>query len=61
MMNTFNISDAFHIAEPLLPDTKLTAWVMAPMYAIAYAIILVVIELVKNKQKKESNLIYEKM
>lgn len=61
MMNTFNISDAFHIAEPLLPDTKLTAWVMAPMYAIAYAIILAVIELVKNKQKKESNLIYEKM
>ena len=61
MMNTFIISDAFHIAEPLLPDTKLTAWVMAPMYAIAYTIILVVIELVKNKQKKESNLIYEKM
>jgi hypothetical protein len=60
-MNTLNISDAFHTAEPLLPDTKLTAWVMAPMYAIAYAIILVVIELVKNKQKKESNLIYEKM
>ena len=45
----------------LLPDTKLTAWVMAPMYATAYATILIVIELVKNKEKKESNLIYEKM
>lgn len=31
------------------------------LYIIITSIILVVIELVKNKQKKESNLIYEKM
>ena len=51
MMHTFNLSDAFHIAEPLLPDTPLTAWVMAPMYAVAYATILFVIELVRKKLK----------
>ena len=51
MMHTFNLSDVFHIAEPLLPDTPLTAWVMAPMYAAAYATILFVIELVRNKLK----------
>ena len=51
MMQTFNISDAFHIAEPLLPNTPLTAWVMAPMYAIAYAVILFVIELFKKRKK----------
>lgn len=51
MMQAFNLSDAFHIAEPLLPDTPLTAWVMAPMYAAAYAIILLVIEIVRKKQK----------
>lgn len=50
LMHTFNLSDAFHIAEPLLPGTPLTAWVMAPMYAVAYAIILLLIEL-KNKKK----------
>ena len=51
MMHAFDLSDAFHIAEPLLPDTPLTAWVMAPMYAFAYAIILFVIELVRKKYK----------
>ena len=49
LMHTFNLSDAFHIAEPLLSDTPLTAWVMAPMYAVAYAIILLVIEIVRKK------------
>ena len=50
LMHTFNLSDAFHIAEPLLPGTPLTAWFMAPIYAIAYAIILVLIELFKRKR-----------
>lgn len=48
LMQTFNLSDAFHIAEPLLPDTPLTAWVMAPMYAAAYAAILFGVEIVKR-------------
>ena len=50
LMQTFDMSDAFHIAEPLLPDTPLTAWVMAPMYAAAYAIILLAVELVRWKK-----------
>ena len=50
LMQTFQMSDAFHIAEPLLPGTPLTAWVMAPMYAVAYALILFIIETVKRKR-----------
>lgn len=50
LMHTFNLSDAFHIAEPLLPNTPLTAWVMGPMYFSAYAIILFVIEVVRRKK-----------
>jgi tellurite resistance protein TehA-like permease len=50
LMHTFNLSDAFHIAEPLLPNTPLTAWVMGPMYAAAYAVILFAIELYKKKR-----------
>lgn len=50
LMQTFDMSDAFHIAEPLLPGTPLTAWVMAPMYAVAYGIILLVIEIVRKKR-----------
>ena len=53
MMSTFDMSDAYHIAEPLLSDTPLTAWVMAPMYAFAYAIILFVAELVKKSRKTQ--------
>lgn len=48
LMQTFDLSDAFHIAEPLLPNTPLTAWVMAPMYAAAYAAILFGVEIVKR-------------
>lgn len=49
LMHTFNLSDAFHIAEPLLSGTNLTAWVMAPMYLSAYAIILLCVELARKK------------
>lgn len=53
LMYVFNMSDAFHIAEPLLPGTSLTAWVMGPIYAVAYGIILLVVEIIrKNKLAK---------
>ncbi len=52
LMGVFDMSDAFHIVEPLLSDTPLTAWVMAPMYAAAYGIILLIIE--KTKKHKTS-------
>lgn len=51
LMHTFPISDAFHIAEPLLSNTPLTAWVMAPMYAAAYSLILLIVEIVRRKKK----------
>ena len=50
LMHVFSVSDAFHIAEPLLPGTPLTAWVMAPLYAGAYGIILLVVDLVKRNR-----------
>lgn len=54
LMHTFDLSDAYHIAEPLIPDTPLTAWVMAPMYAVAYALILLIIDVVKKKLKNKA-------
>lgn len=56
LMQTFDLSDAFHIAEPLLSDTPLTAWVMAPMYAVAYALILLGFEAVKKKKQVKNSL-----
>ncbi len=52
MMQAFDLSDAFHIAEPLIPDTPLTAWVMAPMYAVGYAVILLGVEIGKRRKTK---------
>jgi len=54
MMQTFDMSDAYHIAEPLLSDTPLTAWVMAPMYAVGYALILLIVEIVKKKTRSKT-------
>ena len=49
LMGVFKVSDAFHIVEPLLPDTPLTAWVMAPMYLFAHGLIFAIVELVKRR------------
>ena len=50
LMHAFKLSDAFHIAEPLIPGTPLTAWVMAPMYAAGYGRVLLGVEIAKRKQ-----------
>ena len=52
LMHTFNMSDAFHIAEPLIPNTPLTCWVMAPMYAVGYALVLFAVEFFRNRKTK---------
>ncbi len=52
LMHTFDLSDAFHMAEPLIDGTPLTAWVMAPIYATAYAAILAGIELYRKHKRK---------
>lgn len=49
-MSVLGLPDAFHIAEPILSDTPLTAWVMAPLYAAGYGLVLLVIELVRKSK-----------
>jgi hypothetical protein len=52
-IGALGLSDAFHIYTPLISDTPLTTWVMSPIYAVSYALLLLVIELVrKHKAKK---------
>lgn len=52
LIGGLGLSDAFHIYTPLLPDTPLTTWVMAPIYAVCYALLLLVIELVRKHMAK---------
>ena len=51
-MNVFGFSDAFHIAEPMLDGTPLTAWFIAPIYAAAYGAILLAFELVRKYKSR---------
>ncbi len=54
-MSVLGFPDSFHIAEPILSGTPLTAWVMAPIYAVGYGIVLLVIELFRKKKQKNDN------
>ncbi|MBE6663546.1 MAG: hypothetical protein E7602_03465 [Ruminococcaceae bacterium] len=47
-MSVFGFFDSYHIAEPILPNTPLTAWVMAPIYAVSYGLVLLAIELARK-------------
>ena len=49
LIGCFGLSDAFHIYTPLLDGTPLTTWVMAPIYAACYALILLIIELARRR------------
>lgn len=51
LMSVFDMSDAFHIVEPLFSDTPLTVWFMAPLYITAHGLIFLAIELVKKYKK----------
>lgn len=54
LMTQFNVGDAFHMVEPMLDGTPLTAWFIAPIYVGVYAIMLLVIELVRKHKAKKS-------
>jgi hypothetical protein len=50
-MAVFGFGDSFHIVEPMLDGTPLTAWVIAPIYAVCYAAVLFAFELVRKYKK----------
>ena len=53
-MSVFKFSDAFHIVEPMLDGTPLTAWVVAPIYLIGYSVVLLIVELVRKHKHKNT-------
>jgi len=56
LMSVFDMSDAFHIVEPLLPGTCLTVWVMAPIYIFSHGLIFLIIELIRGYLKKRTKI-----
>jgi len=53
-MSVFGFSDSFHIVEPMLEGTPLTAWVIAPIYAVCYALVLWAFELVRKYRRNKA-------
>ena len=53
LIGALGLSDAFHIYTPLLDDTFLTTWGMAPIYAFCHSAILLIIELARRKKTKK--------
>ena len=52
-MSVLGLDDAFHIVEPMLDGTPLTVWVVAPIYAIGYATVLWIIEIVRKHKRRK--------
>lgn len=55
LISVFNYSDAFNIMSPILSGTPFTAWVMAPIYLMLYAIILLLVELFRRVRTNKLN------
>ena len=51
-ISVLGLSDAFHINEPMLDGTFLTAWGIAPIYLAGYALVLLAFELVRGHVRK---------
>lgn len=50
-MSVLGFEDSFHIVEPILSGTPLTAWVMAPLYGAGYGLVLLVIGLIRRRKQ----------
>lgn len=54
LIGALGYSDAFHIITPMLSGTPLTAWVLAPIYAVVYALVLLGFELVRKRKSNKA-------
>ena len=54
LIGFFGFSVAYHIYEPLISGTPFTTWVMAPMYAVCYALLLFIVEVIRNRKAHTS-------
>lgn len=50
LMFVLDYSNPFYMAEPVLDGTIFTVWVIAPIYAAVYALILWIVELARKKR-----------
>lgn len=54
LMFVLDYSNPFYMAEPALDGTVFTVWVIAPIYAAVYALILWTVELARKRKKEKT-------
>ena len=52
LIHVLNLGSAFYINSPILNGTPLTVWVIAPVFAVGYAIYMIALELLRRRKKK---------
>lgn len=52
LINILGFGGAFYINDPILDGTPLTVWVIAPVFAVGYAIYMIALELLRRRKKK---------
>ena len=52
MKCVFNYGNPFYMYAPVIPNTPLTVWVIAPIYIVGYICIILAIELTRKFRKK---------
>lgn len=57
LISVLDYSRALYITEPILDGTPLTVWVIALVFAVGYAIFMVIYELVKRKIRKKKEVL----
>lgn len=57
LISVFEYSDAFHMMQPMLSGTPLTAWVLAPIYVVVYGLVLLGFELYRKRRNDISKYI----
>ena len=54
LIHALNFTHAFYIDHAILSGTPLTIWIIAPVFAVGYAIFMVIVEWIRRKKKKET-------
>lgn len=52
LMCVLDYSNPFYMTAPAIDGTIFTIWVIAPIYVVIYALILLIVELVRRKKQK---------
>ena len=55
LMFVLKYSNPFYMTAPALDGTIFTIWVIIPIYLVVYSLIILIVELVRMKKKKQVN------